>query len=111
MAKITNQIKNNNVKQLEFIAKDSKSLAGRIKMLNTSNPNHTDALGSSIVEASFFVNAFGLASQAFKNMVTDLNKEDSEGPRGDVLFYLFEEARKFEAEVKAKRETQEEEKQ
>lgn len=102
--RISPAIKKNNVRQLEYMSKDMANLANRMRPLNPSNPSHTDNLGSAVVEASFFVNAFGLAAQAFKNMVTDLNKEGSEGPRGDVLFYLFEEANKFEQEIKEKEE-------
>jgi len=99
---ITNEIKKNNVKQLEYAGDNMKALASRMKTLNTANPDHADALGSSIVEASFFVNSFAMAGQAFRTMVTDLNENG--GARGDVLFYLFEEANKFKAEREAKKE-------
>lgn len=108
MSKITNQIKDNNVKQLEYISKDMAKLASRMRFLNASNPSHADDLGSAVVEASFFVNAYGVASTAFRKMVTDLNEGD--GPKGDVLHYIFSEMDTFREEIKAKAETQEEEK-
>lgn len=100
---ITDKIKKNNIKQLEYVSKDMKSLAERLRSCNPSNPSDKDRLGSSIVEASFFVNAYGLASTAFRKMITDLN-ENGEA-QGDVLHYLFKEVDTFKDEIEKARES------
>lgn len=100
---ITDKIKKNNIKQLEYVSRDMQALAERLRLCNPSNPNDKDRLGSSIVETSFFVNAYGIAATAFRKMITDLN-ENGEA-QGDVLYYLFKEVDTFREEIEKVKES------
>jgi len=97
--KINETIKLNNVANLEYGSKEMAKLAKRIKRCSITAPQDADKLASSIIESSFFLNCFGVASASFKKMYSDLEAGGEKNLKGDVLYYLHSEFNEFYKQV------------
>lgn len=102
MVEMTEKIKEVNALNLEYGSKEMIKLAKKIRKCSVQMDQ--EKLASHIVEASFFLNCFGVAGQAFKNAYEDIQDENM---RGDVLFYLKEEFNNFYDSVHNKKDIEE----
>lgn len=75
-----------NAKSLEFIYKDMGFLVRRLKKTNLEQDELK--FQSNLVEAAFYMNAYALATKAFKQMLMD-NKEEPES-KGTIVDYFQE---------------------
>ena len=86
--KISKETKMVNVKNLDFASKEMKALAQNLRLCNSDTPDEANKLAAKIVEASFFINCFTVAAQAFGKAYQDVQKESL---KGDALVYLKDE--------------------